>query len=185
MSHYHGWKRLSSSACGLHDTCFRGQPPHSIPHSRRGYIDGHGPLLAPADALSLFASGISWRLVSQPGRYVSSLGRRLLSVSVAVGSPGISSGGTLHRAASVIPPAHLFLSESTHVSIWEGSGTTDTIPHGNRRVQSCPDSSVQGECACIQSHTPCTVSLTFSFFDVRVTAHHCLLTMTRHSLLLS
>ena len=62
--------------------------------SRHSLIDGHVPLLAVANALSLFASGISWRLVSQPGWYVSSFGRRPLSVSGAVGSPVSSPDGT-------------------------------------------------------------------------------------------
>lgn len=74
-----------ATACGLTT------PEHltviSSSHSRLGYIDGLGPLLAATNALSLIIPGISWRLGNHPGWYVGSFGRRPISVSVADGSP--------------------------------------------------------------------------------------------------
>ena len=81
---------------------FRMPLPYST-RSRHSLIDGHVPLLATANVLSLLIPGSSWSLGNHPGWHVCSLGRRPLSVSGAVGSPVHSSDGTLTGTSSAPP----------------------------------------------------------------------------------
>ena len=72
------------------------QPSAVHTRSRHYYIDGHVPLWATANVLSLLIPGSSWSFGNHPGWHVGCLGRRPLSVSVAAGSPIYPSDGNYH-----------------------------------------------------------------------------------------
>lgn len=70
------------------------KPSDCNTYSRHYYIDGHVPLWATANVLSLLIPGSSWSFGNHPGWHVGCLGRRPLSASVASVSPVPSSDGT-------------------------------------------------------------------------------------------
>lgn len=76
------------------------QPSAVHIRSRHYYIDGHVPLWATSNVLSLLIPGSSWSFGNHPGWHVGCLGRRPLSVSVAAGSPIYPSDGNYSSASS-------------------------------------------------------------------------------------
>ena len=111
-----------------------------------------------ANVLSLLIPGSSWSFGNHPGWHVSSLRNRLLSVSVAAGSPVLPSDGNMNRRIHPTPPLALVLpGKSMNISL-RGSCSTDTILLCNRRVTLRPDSGRRSallrENVPVQSHTP-------------------------------
>lgn len=83
------------------------QPSAVHTRSRHYYIDGHVPLWATANVLSLLIPGSSWSFGNHPGWHVGCLGRRPLSVNVAAGSPIYPSDGNYHVRPDPTPSQSL------------------------------------------------------------------------------